>query len=103
MTVTVVDTEFTQVAEAKPDSKKRVGVAQALDALAERFGYKPENLRFAVCYNTAGQIILLVPEVSVPLSEAWLYRNPKALGSVRRGLRQSATGKLGDALRLKDE
>ena len=102
MTVKVLDTEFTQVAEAKPDGKNRVGVALALEALAERFGYKPEDLRFAVCYNTAGQI-LLVPEVSVPLPEAWLYKNPLALNSVLRGLNQSAAGELGPALVIEDE
>ena len=102
MTVKVIDTEFTQVAETKPDGKKRVGVASALEALAERFGFSPEGLRFAVCYNTAGQI-LLVPEVSVPLPEAWLYQNPRALNSVLRGLKQSSAGELGPALVIEDE
>ena len=102
MTVKVLDTEFTQVAEAKPDGKKRVGVALALEALADRFGFRPEDMRFAVCYNTAGQI-LLVPEVSVPLAEAWLYQNPKALKSVLRGLKQSAAGELGPPVAIEDE
>lgn len=102
MTVKVFDTEFTQVAEVKPDGKKRVGVAQALEVLAERFGYKPDDMRFAVCYNTAGQI-LLVPEVSVPLAEAWLYQNPLALNSVLSGLKQSAAGELGPPLVIEDE
>jgi len=30
----------------------------------------------------------------IPPTEAWLYRNKKALESVRRGLRQAAKGKL---------
>ncbi|HEY3115179.1 MAG TPA: hypothetical protein VGK54_00400 [Chloroflexota bacterium] len=102
MTVKVIDTKFTQVAQARPDSKKRVGVAQALEVLAERFGFKAEGLRFSVCYNGAGQI-LLAPEVSVPLAEAWLYQNPKAMKSVLRGLKQSAAGEIGPPLDLEDE
>lgn len=30
---------------------------------------------------------------SIPASEAWLYRNPKALDAVRKGLQDSAEGK----------
>jgi|GEM_PF-3229699 len=32
-------------------------------------------------------------EVSVPASEAWLYRSPKVLASVRRGLADAAGGR----------
>ena len=35
----------------------------------------------------------IVPKASVPASEAWLYRNPKALDAVRKGLQDSAEGK----------
>jgi len=31
--------------------------------------------------------------VSVPASEAWLYRSPKVLASVRRGLADAAAGR----------
>jgi predicted transcriptional regulator len=31
--------------------------------------------------------------VPIPASEEWLYRNPKALASVRRGLADAAAGK----------
>jgi len=31
--------------------------------------------------------------VPIPTSEEWLYRNPKALASVRRGLTDAAAGK----------
>jgi len=33
------------------------------------------------------------PQVSDPASEVWLYRNPKALASVRQGLQEAAEGK----------
>jgi hypothetical protein len=32
-------------------------------------------------------------EGSIPTSEAWLYRDPEALASVRRGLQEAAEGK----------
>lgn len=54
--------------------------------------------------NEAGQI-LLSPHTIHP-EEAWLYKNPKALASVRRGLRQSAHGKrynLGSFLQYADD
>ena len=34
-----------------------------------------------------------VSQVSIPASEAWLYRNLKALDAVRKGLQDSAEGK----------
>lgn len=37
--------------------------------------------------------ILLRPTVSVPSNEAWLYRNPEAMGKVRQGLKEAAEGK----------
>jgi hypothetical protein len=43
---------------------------------------------------------------SIPASEAWLYRIPEALASVRRGLQQAAEGKtisLGSFARYADE
>jgi hypothetical protein len=32
-------------------------------------------------------------EVSIPASETWLFRNEKAVDSVRRGLQETAKGK----------
>jgi hypothetical protein len=32
-------------------------------------------------------------KISIPDSEAWLYRNRKALASVRRGLQDAAAGR----------
>jgi hypothetical protein len=42
--------------------------------------------------NPLGQLIL-DPVKTVPASEMWLYENPKALASVKQGLRESAEGK----------
>jgi hypothetical protein len=40
-----------------------------------------------------GQIVL-DPQVTIPASEAWLFSDPDALASVRRGLSDAAKGKV---------
>ncbi len=37
--------------------------------------------------------ILLRPAVSIPSSEAWVYRNPEVIGKVRKGLEEAREGK----------
>jgi hypothetical protein len=84
--------------DVRPDAKKRVTLGKALTGL-------DEDVRFNVYRNDNGQIVL-DPQVSIPASEAWLYRNPEALASVRRGLQQAAEGKtisLGSFARYADE
>ncbi len=80
------DTHFEQVAtHLVPDAKKRLTLGKALAA------FSAADLSFTVYQNKFGQIVL-DPQQSVPLSEAWLFKNPKALASVKRGLEQSAKG-----------
>jgi hypothetical protein len=71
--------------DVRPDAKKRVTLGKALSDL-------DENVRFDVYRNESGQIVL-DPQVSIPASEAWLYRNPEALAAVRQGLQEAAEGK----------
>lgn len=71
--------------ELKPDTKKRLSLGKAL------VGLDPD-VRFDVYRNEAGQLVL-DPRVSVSAREAWLFRNPKALAAVRRGLEEAAKGK----------
>lgn len=73
------------VRDVRPDSKHRLTLGKALVGL-------DEEVRFDVYRNPRGQI-LLDPQVSIPASEAWLYRNPKALAAVRQGLQEAAEGK----------
>ena len=47
---------------------------------------------YRVYRNESGQI-LLDPQVMIPAREAWLFKNKKALASVRRGLKQMGEGK----------
>lgn len=71
--------------DVRPDSRKRIALGRALDDLGDA--------SFNVYRDEAGRIIL-EPHVSIPASEAWLFRNRKALDSVRRGLGQAAEGKV---------
>ncbi len=87
-------TEFELLGEASLDSRNRVALTKAVEALRRRFG-PVERLRFAVMCNKDGQI-LLVPETTIPLREAWLYQNRAALKSVLRGIEQAERGRLLD-------
>lgn len=75
--------------DVRPDSKRRLTLGRALAGL-------DEDVRFDVYRKPNGQIVL-DPQVSIPASEAWLYRNPEALELVRRGLQDVAEGKVRDA------
>jgi len=80
----IKNTDFQLVSEfAQPDAKKRLSLGAALSGVTA----------FNVYRNTLGQIIL-DPVKAVPASEMWLYVNAQALASVKRGLRESAEGKL---------
>jgi len=67
----------------KPDSKGRI----QLGRLAK------DVVRYHVVEESDGKIILF-PEVAIPANEAWLYKNKKALEAVKKGLEDSASGKV---------
>lgn len=69
----------------RPDSKKRVSLGLAIADL-------DKDATFTIYKDSAGRIIL-EPHVSVPLSEAWLFRNKSARESVARGLKQIKSAK----------
>jgi hypothetical protein len=70
--------------DVRPDSRRRIALGRALADL--------EDASFNIYRDEEGRIIL-DPQVSIPASEAWLFQNPKALDSVRRGLAEAADGK----------
>lgn len=74
----------------KVDSKKRITIGKL--APDDVTSYDAELLKDG--------IIILKPKVEVPAEEAWLFRNRNALESVKKGLEESATGKVSD---LEDE
>ena len=79
------DTELTKVADnVKPDAKKRVVLPKSLVR---------EGITYAIYKNSIGQIVL-DPQVTIPASEAWLFNNPDAMASVRRGLSDAAQGRV---------
>ncbi len=71
-------------AEPKPsqvDSKGRITI-----------GTRFQGKRYQVTPLEGGEL-LLIPQQLVPEAEAWLWRNPKALASVKRGIGQAKAGK----------
>jgi hypothetical protein len=81
----IKDTKFQRVAESvKPDVKKRVVLPR---------GQVSEGVTYHIYSNSLGQIVL-DPQVTIPASEAWLFKNPKTLASVRRGLSDAARGRV---------
>jgi hypothetical protein len=91
----LLNERFKRVGEVAVDERKRVSLTKALESLKEILGNKNEldaAIRFGVFVNDAGQV-LLSPEVSVPMHELWLYRNPEALKMVLRGLEEAREGK----------
>src|SRR5262245_32044628 len=90
-------TLFKQIGEGTLDNRKRLGLTKVVDMLQELFGstVQAERLVFTIHFNKDGQI-LLVPETTIPLREAWLHRNPGALKSVLTGLAQAEKGELQD-------
>lgn len=73
----------TQEKYLKPDSKGRIQLGRRAK----------DVVRYQVREEADGKIILL-PEIAIPASEAWLYKNKSALESVKKGLQDSASGKV---------
>lgn len=85
MNMIIKDKDFKRVAEGvKPDAKKRV----VLPGNQVR-----EGIIYHIYSNSIGQIIL-DPQVTIPASEAWLFNNPAALASVRKGLSDAVEGRV---------
>lgn len=85
MDTIIKDTDLEMVASSvKPDAKKRVVLPKAL---------VEEGITYHIYTNKFGQIVL-DPQITIPASELWLFKNPAALASVRRGLSDAAQGKL---------
>jgi hypothetical protein len=81
----IKDTKFIKTADrVKPDVKKRV----VLQGIQIR-----EGVTYHIYENSIGQIVL-DPQVTIPASEIWLFNNPEALESVKRGLKDAAQGRV---------
>jgi hypothetical protein len=85
MSTIIKDEKLIKIARSvKPDTKKRIVLPQILVR---------EGISYQIYYNSLGQIIL-DPQVTIPASEVWLFDNPSAIASVRRGLSDAANGKV---------
>ena len=71
------------------DSKHRITLGGRLQKLMMS---KMKIDSYQVFVGKEGDI-LLRPAVSVPSSEAWVYRNPEVIGKLRQGLKEAAEGK----------
>ena len=75
--------KFTPVTQVRPDSKGRVTLSKLADGISSFNVSKDEDGR-----------LLLEPMVEIPAREKWLYENPEALASVRRGLADAKAGRV---------
>ena len=81
----IKDTKFKKTADSvKPDVKKRV----VLQGIQVR-----EGVTYHIYENSIGQIVL-DPQVTIPASEIWLFNNPDAIASVKRGLKDASQGRV---------
>lgn len=79
----------------RPDSKGRITLGALTGGASSFRAHKDKKGR-----------IILEPLVEVPAPEAWLWKNPAALKTVRQGLRDSAAGEVverGSFARYADE
>ncbi len=77
--------DFKEISEVRPDIKHRVTLGK-VEVVQTATTYK-------VYQNSAGQIIL-DPQVSIPASEAWVYKNKVVIGAIRRGFKDAQEGKV---------
>ena len=64
------------------DAKHRLCLSKALTSLGE---INSKGLVFDVYINNKNQIVL-DPQVIIPAREAWVFKNPKVLKSIKDGL-----------------
>ena len=86
MATIVRDENFIKRANAvKPDSRRRVNLPKALVG---------KDIMYHIYVNSSGQI-LLDPQITIPASELWLFKNKKALARMDRGIAEGKSINLG--------
>ena len=78
-----------QTSKVTMDAKQRVCLTRALSK-EER-----ENFSSFRMYREGGKIIL-EPVAEVPEKDHWIYKNPKALASLMRGIKDVEEGRVKD-------
>jgi hypothetical protein len=87
--IITVREEFIPYQTKTPDSKGRITLGGKLKKL---IGKKVLVESYQVFLGKNGDI-LLRPMVTIPSSEAWVYRNPEVTGKIRKGLEEARQGK----------
>lgn len=81
-TVTVGNEKFIPMGIKTMDSKNRLTISERILKLVST---QTRHEEFQIFYGEEGDI-LLRPMVSIPARETWIYRNPKVLRLIRKGL-----------------
>jgi hypothetical protein len=76
------DSDSKELYRLRPDSKGRITLGKLAEGVSSYRARREKD----------GKIVL-EPFVEIPADERWLYENPKALESVRRGLADSRAGR----------
>ena len=76
---------FKELGRVRPDSKGRITLGKVARGVSS----------YGVRVFGDGRV-QLDPYAEIPARERWLYKNPKALASVLRGLKESEEGKVHD-------
>ncbi len=86
----VINEEFSSFDTRALDSKHRITLGGKLLKTTAQRVRKIDSYQVLVGKNGN---ILLRPSVSIPASEAWIYENPRVIGSIRKGLEEAKRGK----------
>lgn len=87
--VVEIKEKFMPVDTRSIDSKRRITLGGRLYRLIMS---KMKIDSYQVFVGKSGDI-LLRPAVSIPSSEAWVYKNPEVIGKIRKGLQEASEGK----------
>ena len=75
--------KFKSVTQVRPDSKGRITLSKLATGVSS----------FNVSQDADGRL-LLEPMVEIPAREKWLFDNPEALASVKRGISDAKSGRV---------
>ncbi len=78
------DADFEEITEARIDSKHRIALGRTV----------PREVRSFRMYRNAHGQVILDPMVSIPASEAWLFKNKRAAALVQQGIDEARQGRL---------
>ena len=80
-----------------PDAKNRISIG----SLLAQSNFATDNIEGFKAFIDPNGMIVLLPVITVPVHEAWLYQNPEALASVDRGIKDALAGRVGSLSRAR--